>query len=69
MFKVRFYFGDRDYVGKVVNVKMISFTDKNDGRVTTESNETWSNPKNFIILEPVKVSYDVHAKRVEIIGA
>lgn len=69
MFKVRFYFGDKDYVGKVVNVRMISFTDKNDGLVSTESDELWSNPKNFIILEPVRVTYDVYAKRVEIIGA
>jgi len=68
MFRVRFYFGDRDYDGKIVRVKSISFTNNNDGRVVTESGEIWNNPKDFVILEPVKVSYDVFSKRLEITG-
>jgi hypothetical protein len=69
MFKVRIYFGDTDYLGKIVDVKMISFTDNNSGIITTSTGELLSNIRTLVILEPISLLYNPFSKRLEMVSA
>jgi hypothetical protein len=56
--KVRFYFGDRDYDGKILDVRRITLLGNKSGKVETMQDERFDCTDNFVLMEETQVKVD-----------
>ena len=67
--KVRFYFGARDFEGKIMNVRRITLRCNGSGSVETERGEKFDCTDNFVLMEESQVQKDVQSGHWIIIPA
>ena len=56
--RVRFYFGDRDFEGKVIHVRRITLRGNKTGNVETVDGEKFDCTDNFILMEESQIKID-----------